>query len=99
MMRLKTLRRNGRQPIKKAPLIRQVSLILKSDFKNFYSCLSLRQPADGVGTFLQTELCVRVAKASKGHYPLPFLIRCFKNYCKCNSGSLNKPNKQQRANF
>ena len=47
------------------------------------SDLSVRQPADGIGTFLpamRSYICHpersegEVVKASLGHYPLPFLI-------------------------
>jgi hypothetical protein len=35
---------------------------------------------EGVGTFVTAEYTVRVAKASSGHFPLPFLISILKNW-------------------
>jgi hypothetical protein len=45
------------------------------EFSNYtLTYLSTFIGVEGFGTFITTEHAVRVAKASSGHFPLPFLI-------------------------
>jgi len=66
---------------KKACLISQTGLHILSE-SNQTCTLTYLFPhvRDGVGTFLQSSGRARVAKASSGQFPLPFLISILKNW-------------------
>ena len=66
--------RGIKKPIHKSDELLNIRGGIAAKIFNCYSDLSSRSLTGGVGTFITVELTVRVAKASQGHIPLPFLI-------------------------